>query len=131
VPAVNPDVAIIHVNQADRHGNARIFGASVAPLETAMASKRVIISTEELIDTEEIRREPGRTTIPYFLVDAVVLAPFGAHPGTCPGLYTYDAANLDEFFYGVKSHAEYLDLVGASRLMKLRDGEKIRQGYYL
>ena len=147
VPAVNPDVAIIHVNQADRHGNCRIFGASVAPLETAMASKRVIVSTEELIDPEEIRREPQRTTIPYFLVDAVVLAPFGAHPGTCPGLYTYDAANLDEFFsarddaamlkyiekyvYGVKSHAEYLDLVGASRLMTLRDGEKIRQGYYL
>jgi len=147
VPAVNPDVAIIHVNQADRHGNARIFGPSVAPLETAMASRRVILSTEELIDTEEIRREPGRTTIPFFLVDAVVLAPFGAHPGTCPGLYTYDAANLDEFFsarddaamrkyldkyvYGVKSHAEYLDLVGASRLMKLRDGETIRQGYYV
>jgi acyl CoA:acetate/3-ketoacid CoA transferase alpha subunit len=147
VPAVNPDVAIIHVNQADRHGNARVFGPSVAPLETAMASRRVILSTEELIDTEEIRRNPGRTTIPYFVVDAVVPAPFGAHPGTCPGLYTYDAANLDEFFaarddaamrkyldkyvYGVASHAEYLNLVGADRLMKLREAETIRQGYYL
>jgi hypothetical protein len=112
-----------------------------------MASRRVILSTEELIDTEEIRRNPGRTTIPYFVVDAVVPAPFGAHPGTCPGLYTYDAANLDEFFaarddaamrkyldkyvYGVASHAEYLNLVGADRLMKLREAETIRQGYYL
>lgn len=146
VPAVHPDVAIIHVNQADRYGNARVFGPSIAPLETAMASRRVIVSTEELIDTEEIRRYPGRTTIPYFVVDAVVLAPFGAHPGTVPGLYSYDGANLDEFFaardeaamkkyldkyvYGVASHAEYLDLVGADRLMKLRDAETIREGYY-
>ncbi len=146
VPAVHPDVAIIHVNQADRYGNARVFGPSIAPLETAMASRRVIISTEELIDVEEIRRNPGRTTIPYFVVDAVVVAPFGAHPGTVPGLYTYDAGNLDEFFaarddaamrryldkyvYGVSSHQEYLDLIGADRLAALREAERIREGYY-
>lgn len=146
VPAVFPDVAIIHVNQCDRHGNARIFGPSISPLETAMASKRVIVSTEELITTEEVKRNPGATTIPYFLVDAVVVAPYGGHPGTCPGYYAYDAENLDEFFaarddegmkkyldryvYGVKDHFEYLELVGMERLTRLRELETIREGYH-
>jgi glutaconate CoA-transferase subunit A len=147
VPAVNPDIAIIHVNQCDIYGNARVFGPSITPLETAMASKRVIISTEEIIETEEIKRSPNLTTIPYFLVDAVVLAPFGAHPGTVPGLYTFDAAHLDEFFaaardkaglqeyldkyvYATQSHTEYLELIGIERLLKLRENERIRDGYY-
>jgi acyl CoA:acetate/3-ketoacid CoA transferase len=146
VPAVFPDVAIIHVNQCDRHGNARVFGPSITPLETAMASRRVIVSTEELITTEEVKRNPGMTTIPYFLVDAVVVAPWGGHPGTVPGHYTYDAKNLDEFFaarddvgmkkyldkyvYGVKDHFEYLELIGIERLMKLREMETIREGYH-
>jgi glutaconate CoA-transferase subunit A len=146
VPAVNPDVAIIHVNQADVYGNARIFGPSITPLETAMASKRVILSTEEIIDGEMIRRSPDRTTIPYYLVDAVVLAPYGAHPGTCPGLYAYDAEHLDEFFaastdeamqtyldryvYGVASHEEYLEVIGIEKLLGLREAERIREGYY-
>ncbi len=146
VPAVNPDVAIIHVNQADMYGNARIFGPSITPLETAMASKRVILSTEEILDTELIRRSPDQTTIPYYLVDAVVLAPYGAHPGTCPGLYAYDAQHLDEFFaattdeamqayldryvYGVASHEEYLEVIGIEKLLSLREAERIREGYY-
>jgi len=147
VPAVNPDVAIIHVNQADIYGNARIFGPSITPVETAMASKRVVLSTEEIIETEQIRRSPNRTTIPYFLVDAVVLAPYGAHPGTCPGLYAYDAEHLDEFFaattdeamqvyldkyvYGVASHQEYLEVIGIEKLLSLREAERIREGYYV
>lgn len=146
VPAVFPDVAIIHVNQCDKYGNARVFGPSITPLETAMASRRVIVSTEELITTEEIKRNPGLTTIPFFLVDAVVVAPWGGHPGTVPGCYTYDAKNLDEFFsarddagmkkyldryvFGVKDHFEYLGLIGIERLMKLRELETIREGYH-
>lgn len=146
VPAVFPDVAIIHVNQCDRYGNARIFGPSISPLETAMASRKVIVSTEEIIPTEEIKKNPSLTTIPYYLVDAVVVAPWGGHPGTCPGWYTYDAENLDEFFsarsdedmkkyldryvYGVKDHFEYIELIGINRLMKLKEMEKIREGYY-
>src|SRR5919108_57019 len=70
VPALNPDVALIHVHQADVYGNARIFGTGISHVESAMASKKVIISTEEVIDTEEIKRDPGRTTIPYYAVDA-------------------------------------------------------------
>ncbi len=147
VPAVNPDVAIIHVNQADELGNSRIFGPSVAPLETAMASKNVIISTEELITTDEIRKDPGKTTIPYYLVTAVVHAPYGAHPGTCPGLYAYDAEHLDEFFaagsdeqmqayidkyvLGTKDQDEYIAAVGgAERMADLRERETITEGYY-
>jgi len=146
VPAVFPDVAIIHVNQCDRFGNARVFGPSISPVETAMASRRVIVSTEELIPTEEIKRNPGQTTLPYYLVDAVVRAPWGGHPGTCPGWYAYDAANLDEFFaaqndeemqkylakyvYGVKDHFEYLELIGIERLMGLKEKETIREGYH-
>jgi glutaconate CoA-transferase subunit A len=147
VPAVNPDVAIIHVNQADEFGNCRIFGPSVAPLETAMASKRVIVSTEELIPGEDIRKDPGRTTIPYYLVSAVVHAPYGAHPGTCPGLYAYDAEHLDEFFaarsdeqmqayvekyvLGTRDHAEYVEAVGGEkRMLELRERETITEGYY-
>jgi len=146
VPAINPDVAIIHVNQCDEFGNARIFGPSIAPLETAMASKNVIISTEEMISTEDIRKDPGKTNIPYYLVDAVVHAPYGAHPGTVPGLYSYDSEHLDEFFaarnleelqdylekfvYGIGSHEEYLEKVGDDKLKNLRELESIREGYY-
>lgn len=146
VPAVNPDVAIIHVNQADQYGNARIFGPSVAPLETAMASRNVIISTEELISNDDIRKAPGKTTIPYYLVSAVVHAPYGAHPGTCPGFYAYDAEHLDEFFAarsddqmaayvekyvrGTKDHAEYIEAVGGgARMQELRERETITEGY--
>ncbi|MFH1435300.1 MAG: CoA-transferase [Pseudomonadota bacterium] len=146
VPAVFPDAAIIHVNQCDKYGNARVFGPSITPVETAMASRRVILSTEELIPTEEIKRNPGLTTIPYYVTDAVVVAPWGGHPGTCPGWYAYDAGNLDEFFsaqtdedmkkyldkyvFGVKNHNEYLELIGIEKLMKLKEIETIREGYH-
>jgi glutaconate CoA-transferase subunit A len=148
VPAINPDAAIIHVNQCDEFGNARIFGPSVAPLETAMASKNVIISTEEIIPPEDIRKKPGLTTIPYYLVDAVVHVPFGAHPGTVPGLYTYDTGHLEEFFsardkdamasyldkyiYKVPDHKEYLELIGGSgHLETLTQKEDYKEGYYI
>lgn len=145
VPAVNPDVAVIHVNQCDKYGNARIFGPSVSPLETAQASRRVIVSTEEIIPTEEIRKHPQMTTIPYFLVSAVVKAPYGSHPGTTPGLYQCDQENLGEFFKAgnkqemdayikkyildVKDHEEYLKLIGKEKLKKLAASE-IKEGYY-
>ena len=147
VPALNPDVSLVHVNQCDIYGNARIFGTSVSPVETVAAAKKVILSTEEIIDTEEIRREPQRTTIPYYLVDAVVEAPFGAHPGNVPGLYAADAeaifeltrsgrdpearqAYLDKYIYGVASHQEYLEKIGVSRLLELKRLETIKEGYY-
>lgn len=147
VPAVNPDVALIHVNQCDMYGNARIFGPGLAPVETALASKRVIISTEEIIDPDEIRKHPGQTTIPYYVVDAVVYAPFGCYPGTVPGLYRADIQHLmeygvaqaqgkmdeylDKWVYSVSSHAEMLEKrVGIEKLNQLRMEETFKEGYY-
>ncbi len=147
VPAVNPDVALIHVNQCDIYGNARVFGPGLAPVESAMASKRVIISTEEIIDPEEIRKRPGQTTIPYYAVDAVVYAPFGCYPGTVPGLYLADVQHLmeygmaqaqgkmdeylDKWVHSVASHTEMLEKrVGMEKLNQLRMGETFREGYY-
>src|SRR3990170_2246742 len=111
VPALNPDVALIHVQQADQYGNARVFGTGIAHLETALASKKVVISAEEIVDTEEIRRDPGRTTIPYYAVDAVV--PY-----------------LEKWVYSVADHQEMLDkLVGASKLLELQRRATIKEGY--
>jgi glutaconate CoA-transferase, subunit A len=146
VPAINPDVAIVHVHQCDAYGNARIFGASTAPQETAMSAKKLIISTEELVENDEITRDPGRTAIPYFCVDAVVVAPFGAYPGTVPGVYASDTDHilelymaaeaetmdqyLEKYVYGVSTHQEFLEnRVGLARLMELKQKETIREGY--
>ncbi|HEU5393738.1 MAG TPA: CoA-transferase, partial [Candidatus Methylomirabilis sp.] len=90
VPALNPDVFLCHVHQADPFGSARIFGTNLFALEGAMAAKKVILSAEEIIDPGEIRQDPARTTIPYFLVDAVVHLPFGAYPGGVPARYELD-----------------------------------------
>ena len=147
VPAVNPDVALIHVNQCDIYGNARVFGPGLAPVETAMASKRVILSTEEIISTEEIRKHPGATTIPYYVVDAVVDAPFGCYPGTVPGLYRADLEHLMEFgvaqmqgkmdaylekwVHSVTSHADMMEKrVGFKKMQALRSDETHTEGYY-
>ncbi len=146
VPALNPDVAIIHVHQADIYGNARIYGVGISDLEAALASKKVIISTEEIVDTEEIRSDPGRTTIPYFLVNAVVHLPFGAYPGEMPGRYCSDVEHcvevvgasmrgrldqyLEKWVYGVGSHAETLDkLVGYQKLAQMVERATIKEGY--
>lgn len=137
LPALILDVGIIHVHRADRYGNCQIDGISGFAIEMARASKRLIISAEEIIDTEEIRRYPDRTVIPYFLVDAVVHAPFGSHPGDMAYMYDRDREHLQEFLeaskteegtrayldkyvYGVKDHQEYLQLIGQARLEELR-----------
>jgi acyl CoA:acetate/3-ketoacid CoA transferase alpha subunit len=146
VPALNPDVALIHVHQADVFGNARIFGTGISHQEAAMASKKVIISTEEIIETDEIRRDPARTTIPYYVVDAVVHAPFGAYPGEMQGRYASDVPHvieviastlrglipqyLDKWVYGVSSHQEMLDkLVGSHKLKEIIGRATIKEGY--
>ncbi len=147
VPALNPDVALIHVQQCDIYGNARVLGAGVAPAEMAMASKKVIISTEEIIEPDAIRRQPQRTTIPYYLVDAVVHAPFGSYPGSTPGLYGADLEHwlafaaaqaqdktdeyLEHWVHSIGSHEEMLEKrVGTQKLEALRQAETVREGYY-
>jgi len=146
VPALNPDVGLVHVHQADVYGNARCFGPGVQPLETAMASRKVIVSADEIISHDDIRRDPGRTTIPSYLVDAVVYAPYGAYPGGLPGVYEMDndhfaeyfglerqgrlAEYLDRYVYSVASDEEMLETrVGLKRLSELRRRAVIKEGY--
>lgn len=147
VPAVNPDVALIHVHEADIYGNARCFGPGVAPLETAQSARRVIISTDKIIEHDAIRQEPSKTTIPYYLVDAVVYAPFGCWPGGLPGEYELDiehfldflakaendeavAEYLDEYIYSVASDMEMFEKrVGWDRLMALKRKATLTEGY--
>ncbi len=146
VPALNPDVFFVHVHQADRFGNARIFGTNLFALEAALASFRVIVSAEEILEEEEFRKDPMHTTIPYFLVDAVVHAPFGAYPGAMPARYEIDMehvdrlnairtdvqmqAYLEENVYSVADHEEFLDRrVGSRRMRELRRRATIVEGY--
>ncbi|MDH7485964.1 MAG: CoA-transferase [Anaerolineae bacterium] len=137
LPALILDVGIIHVHRADKYGNAQIDGISGFAFEMSRACKRLIISTEQIVPDEEIRRTPDRTIIPYYLVDAVVEAPFGSYPGEMCYLYERDEegikewveasstaegaqAYLDKYVYGVKNHQEYLELVGQERLDYVR-----------
>ncbi len=147
IPALNLDVALIHVSQCDEFGNARVFGPGLSPIETATCAKKLIISTEEIISNEEIRRAPHLTTIPYYLVDAVVHAPFGSYPGCMPGIYGIDTAHLAEvaiadrsdsldkylekWVYNFESHADMLEkMVGVKRLLELKNKETIKEGYH-
>lgn len=137
VPALILDVGLIHVHRADCYGNAQIDGISGFAFEMARASKRLIISAEEIVEPDVIRQQPDRTMIPYFLVDAVVHAPFGSHPGEMAYRYGRDeagicewaeaakteqgaAAYFEKYVYGVPDHAAYLDLIGEKRLDGLR-----------
>jgi glutaconate CoA-transferase subunit A len=146
VPALNPDVALIKVHQADIFGNARVFGTGISHAEAALASKKVILSVEEIIGTDEIRRDPGRTTIPYYVVDAVVHRPYGSYPGEMQGVYASDTEHvmevmtgtvqgpvdsyLQKWVYNCSSDSEMLDrLVGTEKLAGLRRRTTITDGY--
>lgn len=134
MPALYPDVSVIHVHEADVYGNARFRGIAVADIDLANASKRLIITTERLIPGDEIKRDPSATRIPYFLVDAVCEVPFGAYPGTMPYEYFSDEAHLKEWLnvekdpeqfkaflakniYTCKDHEEYIARNGGTRKM--------------
>jgi glutaconate CoA-transferase subunit A len=146
LPALNPDVALIHVHQADSMGNCRIFGTNLFALEAAIASKKVILSAEEIIGTEEFRKDPQKTTIPYFCVDAVVYQPFGAYPGCMPGHYELDLPHisrlnslksdreieeyLEENVFSLDTHEEFIKKrVGDARKKILMDNSVIKEGY--
>jgi len=94
LPALYPDVAAIHVHEADIYGNARIRGTNVADNDVARAAKKLIITCERLVPHEEFRREPDRTSIPYYCVDAVCEVPFGSYPGNMPYEYFSDEDHL-------------------------------------
>ncbi len=143
VPALYPDVGIIHVHRADVYGNCQIDGIMVADSDLARASRRLIITTERFIPNDHIRRNPASTVIPYYLVDAIVEVPFGSYPGNMPYEYFSDedhlrdwlkaendpvtlADFLERHIYGVKDFNGYLDTIGGlKRLQELRNQENL------
>lgn len=137
VSPLRPDVAVLHVARADKLGNAQLFGTTSVIEEQARAARTVIITAEEIVDTDVIRRDPERTILPSFLVDAVVSLPYGAHPTGVYGYYEHDADHLGTYYaasrdadataaylrrwvHGMPDHWAYLDAIGASTLLKLR-----------
>jgi glutaconate CoA-transferase, subunit A len=143
VPALNPDVTIIHAQRCDREGNTQIWGLLGVQKEAAFASRRVIVVVEELVEESVIRSDPNRTLIPGLIVDAVVVEPWGAHPSYAQGYYDRDndfyiaweqvsrdasalTRYLDEFVYGVQDRSEYVARCG--NLERLRASERVCAG---
>lgn len=142
LPVPQLDVAILHVQMASFDGTCRIIGDPYQDVDLAFASKRTIVTCEELVSNEEIRKNPEINSIPGFVVDAVVHTPYGAHPSQVYGCYDYDKAFyldydqagksddtfqrfLQEWVYSLENHKAYLNKLGASRLIDL----KIVPGY--
>jgi glutaconate CoA-transferase, subunit A len=138
VPALNPDVTIVHAQRADAQGNAQIWGLLGVQKEAAFASRRVIVVVEELVEESAIRADPNRTAIPGMIVDAVVVEPWGAHPSYAQGYYDRDnefyiaweavsrdpaalRRYLDEFVYGMEDRAAYVAKCGNLDRLKAAD----------
>ncbi len=107
VPALYPDVALIHVHRADIYGNCQIDGIVVSDDDLVKAAGRVIITTERIISNEDIRREPGKTVIPFWCVDAVIEMPFGSYPANMAGEYYSDEEHLKEWLAVEKDPEEF------------------------
>ena len=142
VPPLNPDVAILHAQRADKNGNTQLWGLLGMQKEIAFAAKRVIVVVEEIVDESVIRADPNRTLIPGLIVDAVVHEPYGAHPSYVQGYYDRDnesylawdklsqdhaavLAWLDEWVYGLKNHAAYVAKLGQAHFDKLKPGSSL------
>jgi glutaconate CoA-transferase subunit A len=151
VPALNPDVAIVHVQRADKEGNAHLWGIIGEQKEAAFAAQKVILTAEEIVDESVIRSDPNRTMIPGIVVDAVCHVPHASHPSYSQGYYDRDnefylawdkisesvdsvKSYLDEWVYGVKDRNEYWEKLGAEKHKKLEVkalySEKINYGSY-
>ncbi|SLM28205.1 GctA [Desulfamplus magnetovallimortis] len=136
VPAINPDVTIIHVQQADRRGNCRIQGLTFADVEQAKSAEHVIVTCEELCDNEVLKRDSHQNQIPFIHIDAVVHLPYGAYPTACYKYYDYDprylkdyaekakddisyGKYLDSMIYGCPDHAELIKKIGQEQMSRI------------
>jgi len=137
VPAINPDVTIIHVQKADIEGTCRIAGLTFADVEQARAAKSLIVTCEELVSPEEMKHASDMNQIPHFFVDAVVHLPWGAYPTACYRHYDYDPVQLNlyrklaaddgthadylaTYVHGIKSHERLLAQAAGERLSTLK-----------
>lgn len=145
VPALNPDIALIHVQRCDAYGNAQIDGLQFMDMDLALAANKVILTTERIVSNAQIRRAPDQTKIPFFCVDAVVEVPFGSAPHECFGLYEPMTEHmeryvsevngspvdgmrnyLDHYVYGPESWTDYLCLIGLKEILEAsRHGRSI------
>ena len=137
VPALNPDVAIVHVQRADANGNAHLWGIIGEQKEAAFAAKKVILTAEEIVAESVIRSDPNRTMIPGIVVSAVCHVPFACHPSYAQGYYdrdnefylAWDKVSesvetvkewLDEWVYGVKDRNAYMEKLGKEKIKQLK-----------
>jgi len=137
LPALNPDIALIHAQYVGEDGTVRIAGLSFADIEEAKSADTVIVTCEEIVPRSYIRMDSDRNSLPPFLVHAIVKLPYGAHPTACGYFYDYDATHLnyykrvaktddlfekylEEWVFGVSSHEEYLDKVGGAALSRIK-----------
>ena len=144
VPALNPDVAIVHVQRADENGNAHLWGIIGEQKEAAFAAKKVILTAEEIVDESIIRSDPNRTMIPGIVVSAVCHVPYACHPSYAQGYYDRDntfyldwnkisesadsvRAWMDEWVYGVKDRNEYWGKLGIENHKRLEVPQLLSQ----
>ncbi len=137
LPALNPDVAIVHAQYVGEDGTVRIKGLTFADLEQAKSADTVIVTCEEIVPKTFIRLDPDQNSLPPFLVDAIVRVPYGAHPTACRFFYDYDAKHLnmykslakdddtfrkylEEWVFSPKNHEEYLDRIGGAGLVNIK-----------
>jgi len=151
VPALNPDVAIVHVQRVDSNGNAHLWGIIGEQKESAFAAKHLILTAEEIVDESVIRSDPNRTLIPGFIVSAVCHVPYASHPSYAQGYYDRDndfylkwdkisesteatKSYLDEWVFGVHDRAEYWQKLGPETHTRLevrpRLSEPVNYGEY-
>ncbi len=145
VPALRPDVAVVHCQRADQEGNAQVWGLYGSQKEVAFAARRVIVVAEQIVGTDVIRRDPNRTLVPGMIVSHVVHEPWGCHPSFVQGFYDRDndfyvkwedisrdpatyAAYLEEFVHGVKDRAEYMKKMGGELMDRLRAKSRMCEG---
>ena len=137
LPAAPLDCAIIHAQYAAPDGTCRIEGLGAIDADIAMGATNCIVMCEQIVSPDFLRAEPWANTLPGLVADAVCEVPYGCHPLQCANFYDYDGMFmrmydevsktpeqfkefLDEYVYGVKDHMEYLDKLGAARLLTLR-----------
>ena len=145
VPALNPDVAIIHVQRTDTTGNAHLWGIIGEQKEAAFAARKVILTAEEIVDEAVIRSDPNRTLIPGLVVDAVCHVPHACHPSYAQGYYDRDNQLymqwdkisqstegarewLDQWVYAVKDRDEYWGKLGPETHMRLQIRPRFSEG---
>ncbi|MDD2420751.1 MAG: CoA transferase subunit A [Heliobacteriaceae bacterium] len=154
LPASHPNVALIHVQEADIYGNCRIQGPLYTCPEIAMAAANIIVTCDRLIEYDEMTRYPNRISLPYFAVDAVIEVPFGSYPGNCNGIHYFDEQHIQEFrglcekarkgdkaglkeyydkyIFGVKNTTEFVNQLPLSQIQhvqKIEPGIRLDAGF--